>query len=63
MNGGVDHSLLECRGWEPDSGEVTELLSSLEVFLHRAFIVGQKALSIQSSIPAKPKRERDAAKR
>jgi hypothetical protein len=51
------------RGWEPDSGEVTELLSSLEVFLHRAFIVGQKALSIKSSIPAKPKRKRGAAKK
>jgi hypothetical protein len=44
------------RGWEPASAEITELLSSLEVFLHRAFIVGQKALSIKSSIPAKPKR-------
>lgn len=44
------------RGWEPDSQEVSDLLSSLEVFLHRAFIVGQKALSIKSSIPAKPKR-------
>jgi hypothetical protein len=44
------------RGWEPDNREVAELLSSLEVFLHRAFIVGQKALTIRSSIPARPKR-------
>lgn len=44
------------RGWEPDSREVSELLSALEVFLHRAFIVGQKALTIKSSIPARPKR-------
>jgi len=44
------------RGWEPDSQEVSELLSSLEVFLHRAFIVGQKALGIKKSIPAKPER-------
>jgi len=44
------------RGWEPDGREVSQLLSSMEVFLHRAFIVGQKALSIKSSIPAKPKR-------
>ncbi len=44
------------RGWEPDIREVAELLSSLEVFLHRAFIVGQKALTIKSSIPARPKR-------
>jgi hypothetical protein len=44
------------RGWEPDSSEVSELLSSLELFLHRAFIVGQKALTIKSSIPTRPKR-------
>lgn len=44
------------RGWEPDRHEVTQLLSSLEVFLHRAFVVGQKALSIKKNIPPKPKR-------
>lgn len=44
------------RGWEPDSRQVSELLSSLEVFLLRAFVVGQRALSIKGSIPAKPKR-------
>lgn len=44
------------RGWEPDSRAISELLSALEVFLHRAFIVGLKALRITSSIPAKPKR-------
>jgi hypothetical protein len=44
------------RGWEPDSQEISQLLSAMEVFLHRAFIVGQKALSIKSSIPARPKR-------
>lgn len=44
------------RGWEPESREITDLLSSLEVFLHRAFIVGQKALSIKSRIPGKPPR-------
>jgi hypothetical protein len=51
------------RGWEPDSQEISELLSSLEVFLHRAFIVGQKALSIKSSIPAKPRRLPAATKK
>jgi hypothetical protein len=44
------------RGWEPDKQEITDLLSAMEVFLHRAFIVGKKALSIKSNIPAKPKR-------
>jgi len=44
------------RGWEPDNQEITQLVSSMEVFLHRAFIVGQAALGIKGSIPAKPKR-------
>ena len=44
------------RGWEPDSQEVTQLVSSMEVFLHRAFIVGQEALGIKGNIPTKPKR-------
>jgi len=44
------------RGWEPDTQEVTQLVSSMEVFLHRAFIVGQAPLGIKGNIPAKPKR-------
>lgn len=44
------------RGWEPDNQEVAQLVSSMEVFLHRAFIVGQAALGIRGSIPAKPRR-------
>jgi len=44
------------RGWEPDGKEVGQLVSSMEVFLHRAFIVGQEALGIKGNIPAKPKR-------
>lgn len=44
------------RGWEPDNQEITQLVSSMEVFLHRAFIVGQAALRIKGNIPAKPKR-------
>lgn len=44
------------RGWAPDGSEIGELVSVMEVFLQRAFIVGQKALSIKSNIPAKPKR-------
>lgn len=51
------------RGWEPGGQEVSELLSSLEVFLHRAFIVGHKALGIKRSIPAKPKRLPAAGKK
>ena len=44
------------RGWEPDNQEITQLVSSMEVFLHRAFIVGHAALHIKGNIPAKPKR-------
>lgn len=44
------------RGWEPKKREVSQLISSLEVFLHRAFIVGKNALSIKGSIPPRPKR-------
>jgi hypothetical protein len=44
------------RGWEPSSSEVVHLVSSMEVFLHRAFIVGQGALGIKGNLPAKPKR-------
>jgi Domain of unknown function (DUF4145) len=42
------------RGWSPDESEIAKLLSAMEVFLQRAFIVGKKALSIKANIPAKP---------
>ncbi|UEM19108.1 DUF4145 domain-containing protein [Skermanella mucosa] len=45
------------RGWAPESHEIVQLMYAMEVFLQRAFIVGQKALSIKSNIPAKPKRQ------
>ncbi len=44
------------RGWEPDGQEISPLISAMEAFLHRAFIVGNKALEIKGNIPAKPKR-------
>lgn len=44
------------RGWEPDVREVGQLVSSMEVFLHRAFIVGQEALGIRGNIPARQRR-------
>ncbi len=44
------------RGWEPDRKEIDHLVMSMEVFLHRAFVVGKEALSIKSKIPSKPKR-------
>ena len=44
------------RGWSPGASEVAQLLSAMEVFLQKAFIVEKKALGLKSSIPAKPKR-------
>jgi hypothetical protein len=33
-------------------------ITLMEVFLQRAFIVGQKALTIKGSIPPKPRRQK-----
>ncbi|MEE9433339.1 MAG: DUF4145 domain-containing protein [Sphingorhabdus sp.] len=44
------------RGWKPSSSEVSQLLSVIELFLQKAFIVGQKALEIKENIPARPAR-------
>lgn len=44
------------RGWEPHGQEISQLISATEAFLHRAFIVGNKALEIKGNIPAKPQR-------
>tara|TARA_R110002124_G_scaffold74589_6_gene200179 strand:- start:4805 stop:5551 length:747 start_codon:yes stop_codon:yes gene_type:complete len=49
------------RGWSPDETDATQLLDAMEVFLQRAFIVGQKALSIRNNIPAKPRRKKAKA--
>ncbi|WP_157783882.1 DUF4145 domain-containing protein [Sinorhizobium fredii] len=49
------------RGWEPSIDEITQLITVMEVFLHRAFIVGQKALGIKKKIPPKPKRRTSSA--
>ncbi|WP_339695750.1 DUF4145 domain-containing protein [Celeribacter baekdonensis] len=72
QNGGwigtTEHDILEVitdagnaaahRGWAPDAKEIAQLLYAMEVFLQRAFIVGQKALSIKGSIPPKPTRQK-----
>jgi len=46
------------RGWEPSNDEVGQLISVIELFLQKAFIVGQKALAIKENIPAKPMRQK-----
>lgn len=68
--GATEHAILDViadagnaaahRGWSPDAKDVAQLLYAIEVFLQRAFIVGQKALSIKKNIPPKPKRQKPA---
>jgi len=49
------------RGWSPSKEDVGKLLTAMEAFLHRAFIVGQDALAIRANIPPKPKRQKAIA--
>lgn len=49
------------RGWSPNANEVAQLLSAMEIFLQKAFIVEKKALGLKNSIPAKPSRRRASA--
>lgn len=44
------------RGWSPDASEASQLITVMEVFLQKAFIVETKALGLKTSIPTKPKR-------
>lgn len=50
------------RGWVPSPDELEQLLSSMEVFLQRAFIVEKEALKIKANIPAKPTRKKKPKK-
>ncbi|MGV1873619.1 DUF4145 domain-containing protein [Agrobacterium rosae] len=51
------------RGWQPNRVSVLKLLTAVEAFLHRAFIVGDDALSVKASIPQKPTRRAPRAKK
>lgn len=65
--GATEHGVLEVitnaghaaahRGWSPSESDTRKLLTAVEAFLHRAFIVGQDALAIKAKIPKKPKRK------
>lgn len=44
------------RGWSPDAEDATQLITVMEVFLQKAFIVEKKALGLKASIPPKPLR-------
>jgi len=39
------------RGWRPKTSEIENMLSILESFLHRSFIVDSEAQSLQGSVP------------
>lgn len=66
--GATEHDILDVitnagnaaahRGWSPSKEDVGKLLTAMEAFLHRAFIVGQDALAIKANIPPKPKRKK-----
>ena len=44
------------RGWSPDEQALSALVSALEIFLQRAFIVDKEALKTRSNIPERPNR-------
>ncbi|MFN9115279.1 MAG: DUF4145 domain-containing protein, partial [Bacteroidota bacterium] len=48
------------RGWSPDAEEAGQLITVMEVFLQKAFIVQKKALGLKGSIPSKPSRVKAA---
>ena len=64
--GNTEHEILEViaeagnaaahRGWEPDATQIRHMVTAMEVFLQKAFIVEKKALEVKGSIPPKPKR-------
>lgn len=71
--GATEHDILDVitnagnaaahRGWSPSKKDVRKLLTAMEAFLHRAFIVGQDALAIKANIPPKPKRKKAEKKK
>lgn len=44
------------RGWKPDDKNLNVLVSILESFLHRTFILGQSAKFLRLSVPSRPRR-------
>jgi Domain of unknown function (DUF4145) len=46
------------RGWSPDAKEAAQLITVLEVFLQKVFLVEKKALGLKASIPPKPARSK-----
>lgn len=45
------------RGWRPKPSELETIISIIEAFLHRTFVLSNEAREIGASIPPKPKRQ------
>lgn len=45
------------RGWRPGLSELDTMMSLMEGFLHRTFVLGEAAKKLQKSIPPKPKKK------
>lgn len=51
------------RGWSPGKEDSRKLITAVEAFLHRAFIVGQDALAVRASIPERPSLKQSGLKK
>jgi len=50
------------RGWKPTQEELDTMLSSIEGFIHRSFVLGDAIKKLRDRVRAKPKRQHRGAK-
>jgi hypothetical protein len=48
------------RGWTPKSTELSTMMTIVEAFLHRAFILGDGIQKLKAAVPPKPTRQKEA---
>lgn len=48
------------RGWRPELDELETLISIIEAFLHRTFVLGAAAKTLKDSVPSKQRRGKSA---
>ena len=48
------------RGWKPKLSELNNMMSILESFLHRSFIIGDDAKSLKESVPPRHQRKKSS---
>ena len=46
------------RGWRPKADELSTLVSLVESFFHRTFVLGDAAKKLKASVPPKPKKKK-----